>query len=187
MKGIIFNLLEEFITENWGEEKYEEILKGCPIKTKEPFVGPGTYPDADLIAIVTKTVEKLGVPLPEALRTFGRFCFPKLSERHPQFVKPYRHPKAFLKTVENIIHVEVRKLYKDAETPHFSYKDPASNRLIIEYESKRKLCHFMEGLIEGVAVYFQSPIQYQQTRCALKEGKVCEFDLVFSEEEKPTS
>ena len=80
MKGVIFNYLEEFITENWGEEKYEEILGECPLKTKEPFVGPGTYPDTDLLAIVSKTVEKLGITLPDALRSFGKFCFPKLSK-----------------------------------------------------------------------------------------------------------
>lgn len=180
MKGIIFNLLEKFITQNWGEEQYDEILGECSLQTKEPFVGPGTYPDEDLVAIVTKAVEKLAVPLPDALRAFGKFCFPELAKRYPVFVTPYRHPKPFLQTVDSIIHVEVKKLYEDAKLPRFYYDDPAPDRLVIVYESERRMCQVMEGLIEGVAEFYHSPIQYKQTRCMLKGEEVCEFALRFA-------
>lgn len=179
MKGIVFNLLEEFIAEKLGEEKYEEIVAGCDMMTKEPFVGPGTYPDDDLFAIVGKTVEVSGIALPDALRAFGRFCFPKLAERFPDFIVPHTHPKSFLKTVDTVIHVEVRKLYPDAEPPYFTYDDPTPDRLIMRYSSKRRLCHLMEGLIDGVSDYYKTPIRYRQTKCLLEGGSECEFELVF--------
>jgi len=179
MKGVVFNLLEAYIEENLGEGKYEEILDECTLMTKEPFVGPGTYPDQDLMAIVAETIKVAGVPLSEALRSFGRFCFHKLSVQYPGFVSPHSHPKPFLKSVESIIHVEVKKLYEDARPPGFTYMDPASNRLIIQYRSERRLCQFMEGLIDGVAAYYQSPVQYKQRTCVLDGDEVCEFDLTF--------
>ncbi len=179
MKGVVFNLLEAYIEENLGEGKYEEILEECILKTKEAFVGPGTYPDEDLMAIVAETIKMAGIPLPEALRSFGRFCFHKLSEKNPGFVNPYTHPKPFLKSVESIVHVEVKKLYEDANPPGFTYIDPASDRLIIQYRSGRMLCRFMEGLIDGVAGYYQSPIKYEQRTCMLEGGEVCEFNLTF--------
>ncbi|MFQ5586113.1 MAG: heme NO-binding domain-containing protein, partial [Thermodesulfobacteriota bacterium] len=123
MKGVIFNLLEQFIAENFGEEKYEEIVTECALKTGEPFVGPGTYPDEDLIAIVSRAVETLGIAPPEALHGFGRFCFPKLAEKFPDFVQPFKHPKPFMKTIDSVIHVEVKKLFKDAEPPRFIYEE----------------------------------------------------------------
>lgn len=179
MKGIIFNLLEQFITETAGEEIYQTILDRCSLQTREPFVGPGTYPDEDLTALVKSTVTVLGISPPEALRRFGKFAFPKLAEHFPDFVSPHRHPKEFLKTVDSIIHVEVRKLYENAKVPSFLYRDPAPDRLVIEYRSDRRLCHFMEGLIEGVADHFRSPVGYRQTRCMLRGDEVCEFDLCF--------
>jgi hypothetical protein len=179
MKGIIFNLLEDFAVETLGEDRYHEILSECSLKTQEPFVAPGTYPDEDLLLIVGKTVEKSKIPLPDLLRTFGRWCFPKLGSRYPIFLTAHTHPKPFLKTVDSVIHVEVKKLYRDAETPQFRYRDPAPDRLIIEYISRRKLCKLMEGLLEGVGDYFKSPVQYRQTRCALEMGDVCEFDVSF--------
>jgi len=131
------------------------------------------------MAIVGKTIEVMGISVPEALYAFGRFCFPKLAEKYPLFVEPHNHPKPFLKTIESVIHVEVKKLFEDAEPPGFIYDDPAADRLIIKYRSKRKLCKFMEGLIDGVADYYKSPIQYKQRVCALDGGDVCEFELTF--------
>ena len=81
----------------------------------------------------------------------------------------------------------MRKLFKDAITPRFTYDDPSPDRLIIHYTSERKLCHFMEGLIEGVADFYNSPIQYKQTRCALDEGDTCDFELTFSLKESQTA
>ena len=179
MKGVVFNLLEAYIEEKLGEGKYEEIMEECTLKTKEPFVGPGTYPDQDLMAIAAATIKVAGISLPEALRSFGRFCFNKLSAQYPCFVSPYSHPKPFLKSVESIIHVEVKKLYEDSMPPGFTYIDTASNRLIIQYRSERMLCQFMEGLIDGVAGYYQSPVQYKQITCKLNGDGVCEFDLTF--------
>ena len=59
-----------------------------------------------------------------------------------------------LKTVDGVIHVEVRKLYDDTYLPVFQYQEPAEDQLIITYYSKRKLYPFMEGLIEGVSLHF---------------------------------
>lgn len=179
MKGIFFNLLEEFITENYGEEKYDEILGECRLSTTEPFVGPGTYPDEDLLAIATKTAEKLGITVPDALRAFGRFCFPKLAARYPVFVAEHHHPKSFLETVDSVIHVEVRKLYEGTKLPRFTYSDGFPDHLVIRYQSDRKMCQLMEGLIDGVADYYKSPIKQSQTQCMLRGAESCDFDLTF--------
>jgi hypothetical protein len=182
MKGVVFNLLEQFITRNLGDEKYEEILAESQLKTKEPFVGPGTYPDEDLVAIVERTAGQMGVSLPEVLHAFGRFCFPELAERFPLFIEPYNHPKPFLKTIDSIIHMEVKKLLIDAQPPRFTYEEPATDSLVIKYSSRRKLCHFMEGLIDGVADFYKSPNRYGHKSCMLDGDEVCELHLTLLQE-----
>jgi hypothetical protein len=179
MKGIIFNLLEQFITKGWGEEQYDAILTASSLTIQDPFVGPGTYSDADFMILFGKAVAALGLLPEEGLRRFGRFAFPQLAARFPQFVTPYTHPKPFLKTVDSVIHIEVRKLYEQTNLPVFVYHDTAPNALAIEYSSSRRLCHFMEGLIDGVADHFQSPIRHQQSECLLRGDAVCRFDLGF--------
>lgn len=180
MKGIIINLLEEFISERLGDEAYENILEDCSLQTAEPFVGPGSYPDADFMAIAGKAVELMDMSMPDAMRAFGRYCIPKLAEAFPGFMQPHYHPKQFLLTVDSIHYVEVVKLYEDATPPHFQYKDVAKERLLMRYASQRRLCHFMEGLIEGVAQYYDSPVRYAQIQCMHDGADCCEFDLRFT-------
>lgn len=184
MKGVVFNLLESFIVEGWGEETYEEVLAMCPLKTKEPFVGPGTYPDSDLFTIATKAAEKLGLPLTDALRAFGKFSFPALAAKYPAFLEGHSNSKSFLQSVENVIHVEVKKLYPKAVTPSFTYEDPGDDQLVIHYVSERKLCHFMEGMLESVASHFNEKVEYTQAACLHEGASACEFRLRFSKGEE---
>lgn len=179
MKGIIFNLLEDFLKENLGEERFEELIDGCSLKTREPFVGPGSYPDEDLFAIVGRAVEITGMTTAGALRAFGKFCIGELAEKYPIFFDKHHDAKAFLKTLDAIHSLEVKKLYADARPPEFVMEDPSPDRLIVRYISERKLCPLVEGLIEGVAGYYRCPITYRQRQCVLEGGKLCEFELAF--------
>ena len=180
MKGIIFNLLEQFVVENWGAGAYEKILAKCPLTTREPFVGPRTYPDSDLLAIVGAVCGELGVTTQDALRAFGRFAFPRLAARHPDLVKGRVDPLALLLSVENVIHVEVRKLYPDAITPEFEFESLAAGSLVMRYRSRRRLCPLVVGLIEGVAEHFGTSIACEETACTSAGADACSFKLSFA-------
>lgn len=178
MKGIIFNAFEQFVIANHGEDFFDDVLARCSLATHEPFVGPGTYPDEDLLELVGQTVKQLGVPLPDALRAFGRFAFPALASAFPVCVRPHGDARSFLRSVDDVIHVEVRKLHPDAATPTFHYRDDG-DALVIEYHSPRALCHVMEGLIDGVADHFSQPISQRQLQCTASGAPHCEFRLEF--------
>lgn len=180
MKGIIFNLLEDFIVEGWGARRFEEIFSACPLRTKTPFVGPGTYPDSDLMILVERVCADLGIEKHAALRAFGRFAMPRLASRFEGFVRHHRHPKPFLCTVDGVIHVEVRKLIGRAEPPRIRYEDPAPLQLLLHYSSKRELCALFEGLLDGTADYFGVPFTIQKTACISRGAPTCDFLLEFS-------
>lgn len=179
MKGVIFNILEDFISEGWGGEVYEQILGACPLHTKEPFVGPGTYPDADLLAIVGKATEKLDVPTHVALIAFGTYAFPKLAGRYPASLNGHSHPRTFLKTIDDVIHVEVRKLMRDANPPRILCHDLGENRMQVSYQSTRKLCPVFRGLLQGCCNHFEVPISYQETACMNDGAEACTFEVTF--------
>ena len=180
MKGIIFNLLRQFASARLGEARFEQVLSACTLTTRGPFEDAESYPFQDFLEILKGVVEALGITRAEALREFGRFSFPKFAGLFPAYVVRYPHPKEFLLAVDSIVHAEVGKRFKGAAPPRFTYKDPSANRLVMEYHSQRGLCGFMEGLIEGVADVFKSPIKCKHTRCRLRGDAACEFDLRFS-------
>ncbi|MEB8327764.1 heme NO-binding domain-containing protein [Flavobacteriaceae bacterium KMM 6897] len=181
MKGIIFNIAEQFISTKYSDETLENIIADCNLITNDPYVGPGTYPDSDLFEIVRVASKKLKLSPEEFLKQLGHFTFGKLAERHPYFVANYEHPKKFLLTVDKVIHVEVKKLYNGTQLPMFQYHEPNEKELVITYYSKRKMYTLMEGLINGVSDHFNIGIKQHHNKY-IKEGiEYCDFHLTFAE------
>lgn len=175
----MFNALENFITATYGEEVADKIFEESQLKTKDPFVGPGTYPDDDFHTLIRVTMEELKLTKDELMFDFGKFTFTELRTRFPKFVEKFTHPKDFLKTVEDIIHVEVKKVMQDAYLPKFQYTEPSDRELTITYFSKRKMYKLMEGIIEGVAEYFQVNTHQKQNIYEIDGQEYCDFYLRF--------
>lgn len=179
MKGVVFNILEGFIDESFGDGTFDEIIDTVFIEEIDPFVGPGTYPDEHLFLIVQKAVELKKLDLEPILRTFGKYMFFQLAIKYPNFVQHHDNPKDFIKTVHNVIHVEVKKLFPEAETPKFLYSNDIDGKLTMRYESKRNLFSLAEGLIEGSGEFYNKPVKVIRKSFSVDEN-YCVFDLEFS-------
>lgn len=179
MKGIVFNITEKFVCTTYGEELWFDTGDEVKLQIQEPFVGPGTYPDEDLVALILHVCKKTETPLSSFFKQLGAFTFSGLAGRNPEFLEGFNHPKSFLQSVNDIVHVEVNKLYNHAYFPTFKYEDNYPNELIIIYHSKRKLYDFMDGLIQGVALHFNTTIRTSQRIFDENGEEFCEFNLVF--------
>ena len=181
MKGIIFNQLEAMVTEQLGADAWETLLEQSTLQTKDGlFVGPKTYPDEDLFALVATASKVTGKPVEELVQAYGRFLFPRLAAGYPSFLRPGMTAKTFLMSVDKVIHIEVRKLHADAGLPSLSYEDPGEGRLVILYQSPRKLCDLAIGLIEGVGTHFKTVVTLQQTACMKRGDDACRLECTFS-------
>ena len=181
MKGVVFVIFEEFVIDGWGEEVFESLLDVCPHVAAEPIVSPSTYPDAWIVDMLNAACKRLGVDAPTALRAFGRFAFPELHRRFPVFADGCSHPKEFLLSVHDLIHVEVRKLMEEARPPAFTYEDTGLDTLLMRYDSPRNLCFLMEGLLDGVGEHFGVAIEHSQPSCTHRGDAGCMFSLRFAE------
>lgn len=180
MKGMIFNHFEGMITHVLGADAWERLLAESPLETCEGyFVGPKTYPDADLFALVTTASKITGQPIDELLTAFGRYLFPALVGQYPMFVKPGMTAKSLLLSVDKVIHVEVRKLHPDTILPTLRYEDPAADRLTILYRSPRRLCDLAGGLIEAVGSHFKETIEQHHPQCMKRGDESCRIECTF--------
>ena len=164
MKGVIFRQLELFVCQKFDETTWEAIYQTAlpELVTQDPFVGPMTYPDEDMVTLAVHASNHLELSLEVVLKEYGRFLLPNLISLAPEFVKGHATPKSFLLTVEDVIHVEVEKMYEGTYLPTFTYAESEEDVLDITYSSDRKLFTFFEGLIEGVAEYFQCSVSFEQ-------------------------
>ena len=84
---------------------------------------------------------------------------------------------SLLSSVQHYIHVEVKKLYPDAELPHFTIEQPADGHLVMRYESERKLADFAHGMIESCLTYFGETATVSRTNLT-DDGSQVVFDIV---------
>jgi predicted hydrocarbon binding protein len=179
MKGLVFNIFEEFIEENFGDDTWDLILDESG-EEEDVFVGPKTYPDSIFMNLVQTAVKLKELKLEDAVRMFGKFSYSRLKGKLPDIMEDYSSPEEILFALDGIIHVEVRKLLEDANPPSFDVKREGKD-IIMEYQSDRKLCFFVEGLLEGLALSFQKKVKYTQTECTHKGHDHCIFNIQFYE------
>ena len=95
---------------------------------------------------------------------------------YPEFFRKYDTAFSMLEAIESDIHLEVRKLYPDAELPSFSTIRHSTERLELSYKSERPLASFCYGLIEACFTKYREVASVEMTdRTTGAEG-----DAVFS-------
>lgn len=181
MKGIVFNILEQVVTREHGEETWDSLLDAAGLDGAYSAVG--SYPDEQLVAIVGAASEALATPADDIVRWFGRVALPEFQVRYPAFFDGHTSARSFILTLNDIIHPEVRKLFPGAYAPHFNFDDSNGGRLTLEYVSDRQMCAFAEGLIEGAAAYFGETVVIEQPQCQKRGAPTCTIVCTFAPRE----
>lgn len=147
MKGIVFTEFLELVEKEFGLEIVNEIIESSDLKSKGVYTSIGTYQFYEMLQLITSLSKKVSIPADDLIFVFGQHFFDYLNSTYPKIFESYETPVHFLKSVEGHIHVQVRKIYPDAELPTFLINDVNSNKFEMIYKSKRALYRFAEALI----------------------------------------
>ena len=177
MKGIVFNLLEQYVVAEHGEDMWDDLLSAANLEGA--YTSLGSYPDEDLLHLRDAAAEALGCSPADVERRLGRSAIARLAELYPEFFEPHTSAKAFVLTLNDIIHPEVRKLYPGADVPVFGFEPRSAEQLTLRYRSHRKMCAFAEGLIQGTADYYRESVNIDHVSCMLQEAAECTLDCTF--------
>lgn len=175
MKGIVFNLLEEVVSNSYGDAAWDHLLDAAGLDGA--YTSLGSYSDDEIFALVKVASDTLALPQDDVLRWFGRQAMPLLAARYPAFFANHADPRSFLLTLNSIIHPEVRKLYPGAQTPVFDFDTSLSDLLAIGYNSPRRLCALAEGFMQGAAEYYGQRADIVQTECMHHGAERCLFHV----------
>jgi len=154
MKGIVFTEFLEMLEAQHSPALVEEVLDHVDLPSGGVYTSVGTYAPAEMVALVVETSRQTGLPVPELLRAFGRHLFARFVALFPMFFEGRTSSLDFLPTVHSFVHLEVQKLYADAELPSFDVKATAPGHLTLVYRSSRNLPDLAQGLIEGAIAHF---------------------------------
>ena len=154
MKGIIFTELIEMVEVTFSEDLMDEVFDGVELPSGGMYTSVGTYSHTELLSIVGRLSELTGVSVHDLVMAYGKYLFGRLRELYPAMFDGVSCPLEFIASVETHIHVEVRKLYPDAELPSLTTERSESGGLMVTYRSTRPLAMVAEALIIGCIEHF---------------------------------
>ena len=178
MKGIVFNLLEEAVTDAHGADAWSDLIDAAGVSGI--YTSLGSYPDEEVLALVQAASAALGIGTGDVLRWFGRTAMPLLSERYGSFFEGHPSARSFILSVNDIIHPEVRKLYSGAGCPHFHFEDDPDGRLLVGYRSPRQLCQLAHGFVEGASDHFGESAEIEHLLCMQDGHPLCRMAISWS-------
>jgi hypothetical protein len=177
VKGVIFNLLEELVTAEFGEDVWDDLLDDAGLEGA--YTSLGSYPDSDVEALLAAAGQRLSMTRGDVLRWFGRKAIAPLARSYPGFFEPHHGARPFILGVNDIIHAEVRKLYTGADCPHFNFREATDGALVMDYRSKRRMCALAQGFIEGAADHYGEQIDFRHDRCVDHGDPHCSFSIAW--------
>src|SRR5476651_2823427 len=94
MKGIVFNLLEEVVRREHGEDTWDDLLHTAGLDGA--YTSLGSYDDGQMFKIVAAAADALKVSQYDVVRWFGRKALPLLANKYPGLFSAHTDTRSFV-------------------------------------------------------------------------------------------
>lgn len=171
MKGVVFTEFVDLVEQQFSLDLVDEIIEESDLASQGAYTSVGTYSHQEIIEMVTKLSEKTNIPQTDLLIIFGQYLIKRFKVSYPELFDT-DDLFTFLASVHNHVHVEVKKLYPDAELPTISVEvvHNASN-MSIQYQSPRPFSDLAYGLILGAVDHFAEKVELTRENRSDKHGE----------------
>lgn len=153
MKGIILSEFVEFIETNLGEDRAQSIIDESNVESGGAYSRVGQYDYQELLQLLSHTVVETSQEAGVLLQQFSDHLFMVFKRDYQVFFEGVGSAGEMLTKIDNHIHVEVKKLYPDAELPKFEYTRD-KDLLTLNYTSPRPLAAVAHSLLNACLKFF---------------------------------
>jgi hypothetical protein len=162
MKGLVFTEFMDMVEDKFGEDMVDDLIDATDPASGGSYTTVGTYDHQELVNMVVELSGKTNIAVPDLIKTFGHHLASVFSTKFSAFFEEVSSTIEFLKRIDNHIHVEVAKLYPDAELPEFSFDDSDDDVFYLNYASTRGLADLAHGLIEATSQHYQESFDIER-------------------------
>ena len=172
MKGVIVHCLAKLVTEKYGLEKWQNILKLSNLNEKFTILVIEDIDDAKTMELITNTTKVLNITVSQATDAFGEYWMTSYAPNmYKSYFKKFTTARDFIKGMDEI-HEMTTQSIPNAHPPRFEIQDIDDKTILVTYKSSRNLIDFYIGLAKGVGSYFKTSVKAKK----LSEQQV---ELVF--------
>jgi hypothetical protein len=176
MKGIVFTEFLELVEDKFGLEVVDEIIENSNLESGGIYTSVGTYKFTEMLQLLQHLSYNTGLSIDNLLLAYGEHFFEVLENSYPDLLSAYKDPIDMLASIENHIHVEVRKIYPDAELPTFEVLNQTEDTLEMIYKSSRAMHHFGLGLMNKTFEHFKTSAIIDLEKIK-EDGTVVRFNI----------
>lgn len=156
MKGIVFTEFLDLVEDKFGLEMVDKIIQQSQLESNGIYTSVGTYKFSEMLQLLQHLSANTNISIDDLLLVYAEHFFSVLESSYPGLIATYKDPIDMLASIENHIHIEVRKIYPDAELPTFEVISKTENSLIMIYKSSRAMHHFGLGLMNKTFEHFNA-------------------------------
>ena len=177
MKGVVFTEFLEMVEDRFSPEMADRIIERADPASGGVYTAVGTYDHGEMIRLVSCLSEETGIPAADLVRAFGMHLFGRFHTLFPKYFEGVASSFDFLQRIDQYIHVEVRKLYPDAELPSFDCDTSEPGCLRITYRSSRPFAALADGLIRGCVAHYREAVDIAMEDLSDGTGTAARFSL----------
>jgi hypothetical protein len=177
MKGLVFTEFMTMVGDKFGEDMVDDLIDDTDPESGGSYTAVGTYNHQELVDMVVALSERTGAAVPDLINAFGHHLGGVFTAKFSDFFAEVDNTLDFLKKIDNHIHVEVKKLYPDAELPVFDFDDSNPEEFKLVYSSERGFADLAQGLIESTSKHYGETFNINRTDSTDGDRHVTEFVL----------
>jgi len=177
MKGIVFTEFLDLVEKKYGLAMVDDLIENSELSSGGVYTAVGTYEFSEMLQLLTRLSTNVQISTDDLLLVYGEHFFQVLVDNYGELLNAYKDPLDLLASIENHIHVEVRKIYPDAELPTFEVIERLEGSLTMDYKSSRSMHRFGLGLMNKTFEYFGRKAEIQ-TEELNPDGTLVRFHIV---------
>jgi len=177
MKGLVFTEFMSMVEDKFGVDMVDDLIDETDPESGGAYTAVGTYHHEELVNMVVALSEKVDAPIPALINAFGHHLGGVFTAKFPDFFAEVDNTLDFLKKIDNHIHVEVKKLYPDAELPEFEFDDSNADEFKLVYRSERGFADLAQGLIEATSKHYDESFHISRSDQNQGDLHITEFIL----------
>ncbi|WP_372894577.1 heme NO-binding domain-containing protein [Stieleria sp.] len=178
MKGVVFTEFLSFVEGRFDLVMVDHLITATDPASGGAYTAVGTYDASELVDMVAELSLRTGIPAAEWIKAFGGHLFQHFVRDHAATMGQVTTSEALLSSVEDRIHVDVRKLFPDAELPTIGFEQIDDRTSEVTYQSTRPFADLAEGLIAAAIKHFADPITMTREDLHPGDGTRAKFKLV---------
>jgi hypothetical protein len=177
MFGSVMAKFQIYMVERLGTEGWKTILIEAGLPAAKNYHTIGYYPDEELELLLRVAAVKLGVSRNILFRDLGKdFGIYLISCYRMMFRSGWRTLDIIEKVAPKVF--KISQLVDPKAPPSEVTCDRISPiEVIVHYNSPRKMCPYIFGIIDATGEYFEEKIWITHVRCMLEGAPECEIHV----------